>query len=332
MFNTYNKIFVACPANVKTGGTELLHQLVHELNILDIEAYIVYYNYSREVPMPKDFEIYGTKYVTNIDKKDNNNNNILIVPEVNTSYMYKYKKMKHVIWWLSVDNYIKSIQIKKGELTFKIKSLIKNMLNRGDFKFQNNEEDIVHLCQSKYAIDFVRENRCRNIEYLSDYINETYISKKINCTKENIVLYNPKKGIEFTNKLIEYSKKDIKWMPIANMTNDEVKEILSKSKVYVDFGNHPGKDRFPREAAVSGCCILTGKRGSANYRDDVCIPDEYKFTDSDEEIYKIANMIKECLQNYERNIKNFAEYVNIIKNEKLQFKNDVKRIFLKNKI
>ena len=29
-----------------------------------------------------------------------------------------------------------------------------------------------------------------------------------------------------------------------NLTTKQVKELLLKSKVYIDFGNHPGKDRY----------------------------------------------------------------------------------------
>lgn len=55
---------------------------------------------------------------------------------------------------------------------------------------------------------------------------------------------------------------------------------MSKSKVYIDFGNHPGKDRIPREAAISGCIVITGKRGAAAFAEDVCIPETYKFDES----------------------------------------------------
>jgi len=43
-------------------------------------------------------------------------------------------------------------------------------------------------------------------------------------------------------------------------------------KLYVDFGKHPGKDRMPREAAVHGCCIITGRRGAAGNPFDIPIP------------------------------------------------------------
>ena len=72
---------------------------------------------------------------------------------------------------------------------------------------------------------------------------------------------------------------NLHWKAIENMSTEEVAELLNRSKVYIDFGNHPGKDRFPREAAISGCCIITGQRGAAANDIDVMIPRSYKFPD-----------------------------------------------------
>jgi hypothetical protein len=62
-----------------------------------------------------------------------------------------------------------------------------------------------------------------------------------------------------------------KWIALENLTTIEMKKLIGKSKIYVDFGNHPGKDRIPREAAINA--------GSANNSIDLSINDEYKFED-----------------------------------------------------
>ena len=42
------KIYIACPANVATGGPELLHQLGYNLiKDLNIKAFMYYYNFDR---------------------------------------------------------------------------------------------------------------------------------------------------------------------------------------------------------------------------------------------------------------------------------------------
>ena len=99
------------------------------------------------------------------------------------------------------------------------------------------------------------------------------------------------------------------------------------SKVYVDFGTHPGKDRFPREAAISGCCILTDKKGSAKFSRDVPISNEYKFEDEDKNISKIRNKINFCLTNYDEAIDQFESYRKYILSEKKSFGLDCEKIF-----
>jgi hypothetical protein len=165
--------------------------------------------------------------------------------------------------------------------------------------------------------------------YLSGYLNEDFLKTQTDLSKkENIVAYNPKKGFSFTQKIIS-SAKDIKFVPLINMSREEVIKTLQRAKVYIDFGNHPGKDRLPREAAILGCCVITGKRGSAAFFEDVPIPDEYKFEDKEENIPKIIKKIKDCFENFEKRYKDFEYYRQVIKNEPQKFIEDLKKIFVK---
>ena len=69
---------------------------------------------------------------------------------------------------------------------------------------------------------------------------------------------------------------DVEWVPLQGYTLEQMRSILSRAKVYVDFGNHPGKDRIPREAAVSGCIVVTNRIGSAANSLDIPIAEEFK--------------------------------------------------------
>jgi hypothetical protein len=113
------------------------------------------------------------------------------------------------------------------------------------------------------------------------------------------------------------------------MTKEEIIKTLQRAKVYIDFGNHPGKDRIPREAAILGCCVITGKRGSAAFFEDVPIPDEYKFEDKEENIPKIIEKIKDCFRNFEERYKDFEYCREVIRNEPQKFVEDIKKIFVK---
>lgn len=315
-------IYIACPEKFATGGTELLHQLYYKLKEKKREVKIFYYNYTNGNPVADRFKKYEVEYVTSIV---DNSMNLLIVPEVATEILDKYKNVKKAVWWLSVDNYFKSKMLSNVFW----KRIIKNLLGmkKSEFNFKNKE--VIHFVQSEYAREFLKEKEIQKIEFLSDYLNDIFLKETIDYSsknRKNIVLYNPKKGIEFTKKIIKQFP-NIKFVPLENMTPDEVKEFCKMSKVYIDFGNHPGKDRFPREAAILGCCIITGKRGSAKYYEDVKISDEYKFDDLESNIEKIGNKINEIFKNYDIKIKDFEIYRDMIKNEENQFEKDIEKIF-----
>ena len=78
-------IYVLCPADVKTGGTELLHQLVKTLNDENVPAKIVYTEISEEHPGRNPaFAEYTDGYLREeevLDKKEN----IMVVPEIKIS-------------------------------------------------------------------------------------------------------------------------------------------------------------------------------------------------------------------------------------------------------
>lgn len=324
------KVYVACPAYIKSGGPELLHQLVYALREKGIDSIIAYYDIdpSNNNYRDKSFDIYTKEYIL-IDEIEDNENNIIIIPEMRIWFLKKYNKIRTCIWWLSVDNAFKVCGIKNHIKNYGLIVTLKRILkNKIIYSFDIVKKANYNLCQSKYAEEFLKTIGVNNSIYLSDYLNDAYLNEKNydSIKKEDIVLYNPKKGYEFTCKIIKEAK-NIKFVPIQNLSTEEVKELLLKSKVYIDFGNHPGKDRFPREAAMCGCCIITGTRGSAKYYDDVSIDGEYKFKDIDSNIPNIIRKIQLCLNNYEIQTRKFDKYRKKISSEKKKFYEDIDKIF-----
>lgn len=314
-----NKIYILCPANLVTGGPELLHQLSHRLNLLGYNNEIKYIGEKKGIsPIDERYRKYNT---TKAEEIEDSKENYIIVPEVYIQELKKYKNINKIIWWLSVDNYF----IHKNTWREMVKSL------GGLRNFNYRREDIIHFSQSKYASEFLKSQGIKEekIFYLSDYLNNEFIksSKYENSEKKkNCVLYNPKKGIEFTKKIMDKTN-HIKWVPLENMNIKEMTQTMQTSKVYIDFGNHPGKDRIPREAAISGCCIITGKRGSAKYKEDVAILDEFKFDDIEENIEEIITKIETIFNEYDEEVKKFVNYKQIIKSEEDKFEKDVKNVF-----
>lgn len=334
MYSKFQKVYVLCPIGTKTGGTELLHQLVYQINNIAHKqiAHIVYLGNLNEVKPAQAFKEYiGSNWLTPKDIEDNNNN-VVVIPETSLMEFNKFKKAKRYIWWLSVDNFYNTNYFSRLYRQYGAIHTLSGYL-KGTFKNRTKyiKQADVNMYQSYYAKDFLKNHGIpeTNLDYLSDYVNDLYttnVNTALQHTKKDIVLYNPKKGYEFTSKLIAASP-SLDWVPLINLTNDEVKEKLISSKVYVDFGTHPGKDRFPREAAISGCCILTDKKGAAKFSEDVRIPKEYKFEDKDENISKIIEKIRFCLTNYNDVIKDFESYRKYILGEKKNFNSDCEKIF-----
>ena len=194
-------------------------------------------------------------------------------------------------------------------------------------RFENEDSDIEHWIQSEYARQFIRINGISEdkIYFVGDYLNQAFLSKvtEINLSeKENWVAYNPSKGFEITEQFMKFAP-EIDWKPIINMTPEQVQELLSTCKVYIDFGHHPGRDRIPREAALSGCVIITNKRGAAANDIDINISDEFKFDDRNLNCEEIISKIKFVFENFESEFAKQKNYRDRILEDKNRFENEV---------
>ena len=125
------------------------------------------------------------------------------------------------------------------------------------------------------------------------------------------------------NTILKEKITGVQWIPLINLTLEEIIVRMQLAKVYVDFGEHPGKDRIPREAAVNGCCIITNRKGSAAFFEDVPIMEQYKFKEPLEKVEEIEALINDICENYAVHMKNFEEYRCWIKDEKRRFETEV---------
>lgn len=345
-FNIYEntKVFVYCPAGIVTGGAELLHQLVDVINRNGGNAFIVYYG-EKTHEIPKDYEKYNIKIAENAEDTQQN---VVVIFEGYFKKLFELNNAQILLWWLSVDNYFicqKQFHTLRDLTKFSFVFTIKTFINRcfksilkqnekcifGLKKISKNQLVKCNAYQSEYAKDFLEKKNFKNIYPLKDFINaEHYFDDSLLDKKKNVVLYNPKKGIRFTKKLIKAAP-DINWKPIQNMSRAQVIECLKTSKVYIDFGYHPGKDRLPREAAMNGCCVITGKLGSAGFYGDIPIDEnEYKFSQRNKDISKIISKIRFELMNYKSEIANFEYYRHCISKEKEEFEQQAKELFCLN--
>lgn len=323
LFND-TKIYIACPGSAHSGGPELLHQLCSFLLQYGLDAQMFYTSGNFYNPVNPVLRKYHLPYVFKIE--DNPHNILVLYEAIGTRY-FEYKCVQKIFWWLSVNVYISSFRNI-------ISSVLSNPLAETMpkiFYFQPEEKDIDHWVQSEYARQFVMLNGVheKNIYVVEDYLSQAFLSKAehINLNlKGNFVLFNPKKGFDVTQKLMQLAP-DIQWFPIQNMTPEKVQEALSKAKVYIDFGSHPGKDRIPREAAISGCVVITGKQGAAANNIDINIPPEFKFDQTDKDFPKIIEKIRRVFENFDEEYFKQKSYREKILDDKRRFESQVAEIF-----
>ena len=326
-------VYIFAVDGVKSGGPELLHQLCFVLNTMGVPSKMVYVanRFPLEVIKTDILEEYRdycqqTEWdMSIIDQPENT----VVVPEIMFEVLDEVSKAVKVAWWLSVDGYK---QVLEQKYCYTKEQLEEHaFLDHHHFKKRN---DIFHLAQSFYAIDFLKhkiEVPEEQIDYLSDYINDVYFQTDVaslNIERKNMVIFNPKKGGWRLKKIIDETGNEILWVPLENLTKEKMRLHMMLAKVYVDFGNHPGKDRIPREAAVSGCCVITGRRGAAAFEGDVPIPERYKIDDSkDVDVSLVRSLILDIFEHYEERTKEFDSYREMIRGEKEKFVMDVMRLF-----
>ena len=346
------KYYIICPAKMSTGGPKHLHQLGAELRNLNKKIFMVYYPAYKEDPVHQNYKHYNLPFTNQIEDKEKN---ILIVPEVNDSISLSknYKYIQKVLFWMSLDFFILS---NFQSLSKYIKSIIKipyrvisffNEITKNNFGnvsfarylkflylnlpfvnlFKKNEFRL-NLSQSYYQEINLKKKGVKS-KRLNDFIQKDFFlkAKKIDLKKkENLICYNPLKSSEFMKRIIKHNS-DFKFVPLINLTISEVIDILSKSKIYMDFGFHPGVDGLPRESAILKNCIITNKEGSAYYSKAVPISKKYKFEEKKKNLIKIRNLIKKIFKNHKNELQNFKNYLSIIEKEEFKFKSQVAKIF-----
>lgn len=338
MQSKYRKIYVLSPFNYATGGVELAHQLVDYLREKNADAFIVYmkgWEISSEQDITKEYLKYNIKTCSSIEDSQEN---MLILPEIYYGQINNYKAIQIGCWWMSVDNHYKLSNCSyydkfrfERRTTKKIKYLFNHLFRiKSSEKYSNRilkteENRITHFYQSHYAQYHLYSKGYSKVIPLSDYINTELIGKP-NSQKENIILYNPAKGYKYTQSLIKRMPQ-YKFFALKGLDRNQLKDLFQKAKLYIDFGHFPGKDRLFREAAINGCCIITGKSGAAFFYEDVPINEEYKYDAKKSNITNIKRKIQFVFNNYTKCYNDFEYLRKQIIQEKNVFQKEIDNIF-----
>lgn len=282
------KIVAVCGAHTASGGPEAVHQLVDMANQIEPgSAALCYVPCEQNHSITKEYQNY---YIPTIIKKDIPDKSVVILPE-SLPGMVSYFSQRCALWWLSVDNF-------------------------GLNELHTLDKFVLHLSQSYYSSEFVN-NLGFKTHNLSDYINEIFIDD-IRFDKQKNITTNPAKGLDLINDFMSKNP-SMDTIFLSKMSKEEMKQVLQRSMVYIDFGHHPGKDRIPREAALAGAIVLAHLKGSAKNSIDIPIDDFYKF----DNIEVLPKKINDIFENYQFHKNAQLNYYQMIKKEKETFRQEV---------
>jgi hypothetical protein len=314
-------IYIICPPKKATGGPEALHQLGYILNTLGYNAKMLYSKYKKD-PVHPFYKNYNVPYVMNV--KDSSEN-IIIIPESMTNLIAKYPLAEKKVWWLSLDFYEVLMNSREKKKNWLRKLIVP--YKHTEYRFEPNKT-VTHWYQSQRTKEFLMTKKLDNdIAYLCDYVTELFFDNLPDSfTKENIITYNPKKGLEKIEKYMQLLPQ-YQWIPLTGMTREEMRDTLRRAKLHIDFGYFPGRDKIPREALVSGVCLLTGRDGTSAFKEDLGIPEQYKLHENEMQDDKIINLINHLMDNYETVSLEFVDFRSFVVNEKNNMIENVKKLF-----
>jgi hypothetical protein len=320
----YGRIFVVCPGGVCTGGPEALHQLVHELRGFGADAHIAYFPFDRHFATPATYSDYDVSPATPADERGV----LVVVPEVLATLSEHYAHAATAIWWLSVDNFFK-IESPDATLRIRLRALLHGLGLRDAPAHQpslSRIRDKIHLGQSAYAMNFLQAQRM-NGRRLGDYLHPVFAAPTGEEARNKVILYNKAKPSKALDSLLRDCP-DLDWVPVSGMEREAVRAACRRAMLYVDFGAHPGRDRLPREAAISGACVITGRRGAAANDEDVAIPAAFKL---DEKAADFTTAFRErvdhVMGDFAAAQDRFNDYRATIADDRRRFQADVRAVF-----
>lgn len=320
----YNKILVVCPANTVTGGPEALHQLVDHMNKLGLPAFITYLPFDQEASTPAPYQ----KYLAPIAPYEDVAGNIIIFPEVYPTLACKVKHAQAGLWWLSLENFLERRHV--SVLHDKIRYLKKVLKGQRPLRGAKTLKHLVHFSQTEHSTRYLRDCGIKPIP-LIDSINENFLTDKYlqsTAHKQNVVLYNPTKGKKVTAQLIA-DNPEWQFVPLHGLNREQLSEKLDTAKLYIDFGHHPGRDRMPREAAMHGCCLITGILGSAGNDIDLPIPRTYKLDSAAADFSQRFKALAEAIMlDFSSHYQAFADYRHYLQSEPAIFRRQIADYFL----
>jgi hypothetical protein len=248
---------------------------------------------------------------------------LLVFPEVLSKLAAtRDDRYQRALWWLSVDNAIEQNPA---------------LLDAGYRRAVFDDAGLLHFHQSDHARGFLHANAAAHYHALSDYTEPDFIQRSLNpaanrpvAERANRICCFPNKGAELAARFISGAdalRQNVEFLPIRGMTKAQVRDALFGARLYIDFGNHPGKDRVPREASIAGAIVLLHAAGAALRFPDHPLPTQYRFTEHDIATGELHRKVAAILDQPEVHFQAQRRYRETILHEQERFDLEVRSCF-----
>lgn len=289
------KIQIYIPGPLVTGGPENCHQIADGLLRLGVECRIQYYKTDARIYEPivwDDGNPYVSRY-TMIQRRpgDQYEPTHYIFGSVDHRLRDLHKGSPRAVHWNVTPEYCrKFIGLQKlAVLLFGNKSYAAAMAGlcvekinskgflqkRAAWSVRASAGDLLHLVQSYSAYYQLKKGYGFDPVFLFDYCHKQFFDTvdlaSADMVRDIDVVYQPRSE---PHASLVLKKMGLKTKLLKGLSRDELILTLKRSKCYLDLGNHPGRDRLPREAVVCGAVAVIGHAGTAECFVDVpSIPD-----------------------------------------------------------
>lgn len=311
-----SKVAIAAPIGIETGGPEALHQLCHVIRGFGVDAYLFPWEGTENSKPVDAYSNYDAPIDTSLSK-----DTFLIVPETVPNMILKSNKS--AIWWLSVDNSpLAQGKASNFSLSRNETETYRHNLT-AEFWAKFHSSSVMHLTQSCYAKDFVEKTFNKPGRMLTDYINKNDL--KVNSGPSKDLVSFSLKGSDYFDFYREMLN-EYNCVQIRDMSKETSMEALANSRLYIDLGGQPGRDRLPREAALLHAHVMLNNAGAASFYWDAPLSASFKFDVKDS--YRAVEKIRTYLQAAPKPNSSQLIYRNWVKCQYASFKFEVWR-FLK---
>lgn len=334
----YNVVYIL-DVGAYSGGGEALYQLGCDLIDFGYIVHVIQLDSTVNPPTKFVKYIQHGLHLSSMKIIEDSFTNLLIVPETATSFLFKYKNIKKMIWWLSF-NYTDQRLFWNTADSFsnlllhgnrnRVKSKLATISNYFHYgRLHYSLDNAINVAGSFYAEECLKEyyniHSYRLFHSIGkDFLNAGMINELTKRT--DLVLYNPSKPSKLQRALVKRAK--FHYVPIAGLNFDNMIQLFRSAKLYVDFGAFPGPERLPKETVFNGVNILVANRNAAK-TNDVLIPEKYKIK-AESTVIETEVIIGTMLKNYYIDFPDFHPFRKMILGLEDDYYKQLSKLFLTN--